>query len=168
MTEQIGYDIGGSEYPEGSRYMVIDIVSPDEASSTETVDGSPVSDLKFKRADLRKPGWSKGLKPRPEILVGAVLRYLNEDGQWPDEVGGHLTGQQVNTERFVRIGKDIRRIWSYKPGSKITIRDHMALIEPLLLGLLEGTDDRVRISMEWLDGPDEDLPATWNVTVTVK
>ena len=163
-----GYDLGGSECPLGLDYTVIDIVSPEEAGTTEVCDQGSVSDLDFIRSDLRRPNWSKGLKKRPKINVGAVLRYLNEDGPWA-EVGGHLTGQPVKTDRFEQFGKELSKVWDDKTsGNQITFRDHLVLIEYVLLGLITGRDpDQVTVKIDLNEGPDEDLPATWNVTVTV-
>jgi hypothetical protein len=104
-----GYDIGGAEYPLDPEHLtVVDIIQP------RAEDGRVDTEADYVRRDLNSPNWTYGLKGRPVIYVGKVLRY-------------------VENSRLYELGADFDKILT-APGI-ITIFDWLSAIEPISMHL---------------------------------
>jgi hypothetical protein len=123
-----GYDIGGAEYPmDPENLTVVDILKP-----MEPVDW-------FQR-DLNVPNWSDGLKPRPTIYIGKVLRYLDRD-------------------RLAPLGREVDSIWSI---GELRVFDHMDVIDPFIAAILMKNEFVHVVAFHLINPPDEDA-AEWEV-----
>lgn len=117
-----GYDIGGGEYSSFiATHTIVDYLPPHKIAE---YNGCSITDLDYVWADLRCDRWWKGLEPRKDIYVGAVVRYFG------DPHGTFDPNAHTDRDVYERFARGLNALTL--PGGTLGFREHPALIREVM------------------------------------